>query len=186
MTDTTDNKNDDLTLENNSGEPHNNEESKGRRILLDSIYLLIWGIITLASSYNILLHDLDVGYILDCREDYNWLLMPFIIWLIAYYIDYIHSVLRKGKKHLKVSVVSVKRSTFAVTFFLFSLVVVLAQTTFLEGGGKCYEHNMYFSISCEARKIIRTVFLGFMFVSILLVKWSGLTSVYFRNEVQKK
>lgn len=54
------------------------------------LYLIAWGVISLVSSYNDIL-KLDFSFIKN-REFYCGILGPLMIWIIAFFIDYIYTI----------------------------------------------------------------------------------------------
>lgn len=96
-----------------------------KRIVIDIGYVFAWGVITLASSYCLLLHHCSFDFIINPKDDYNYIIIPLIVWMVAYFLDYVYNTIRKEKDEL-ISISAIKEATVAITIFLFCLVIILA------------------------------------------------------------
>ena len=157
-------------------------KSSGKRISIDICYVLVWGIITLASSYNMLLHHCSFDFLLHHDGDYNYVVIPLIIWMVAYFLDYVYNAVRKEKNEL-ISLSSVKKATVSIIVFLFCLVIILAQSSYLYEFANVSSFDSWLSL--EYRTNIRTFCLLIMFICILGLKWESINSLYYKNEVRK-
>ena len=158
--------------------------SKSRkRIGIDIGYVIAWGVITLASSYNPLLHHCSFDFIINHQGDYNDKVIPLIVWMVAYFLDYVYNTIRREEDEL-ISISHIKQATVAITVFLFCLVIILAQSSYLQ---ECYYLNSQLDswLSLEYRRNLRTICLLCMFLSILLLKWGAINSLYLKNNVRK-
>lgn len=165
--------------------PVNRANSKSRkRVGIDIGYLFAWGVITLASSYSsTLLHHCSFDFIIYPKEDYNYIVIPLIVWMVAYFLDYVYNTLRREEDEL-ISVSHIRQATYAITIFLFCLVMILAQSTYLQEFSNANSHfDSWLSLEC--RNNIRTFCVLGMFLSILGLKWGAINSLYLKNKVRK-
>lgn len=145
-------------------------------------YLFLWGIVTLGSSYNMLLVDLDFHGIIDYEGDYNLLCVPLILWMIGYYLDYVYDVVNI-KKDEYISPKSILASAWAMALFLGFLVLIICQTSFILSQ---YFTNVNLSGNIPFRDSLRTIGLMGMFLCIMYVKWQSLSSIQVRIDVTEK
>lgn len=160
-----------------------NNSKNRKRTAIDIGYVIAWGIITLASSYNPLLHHCSFDFIINHKGDYNNFVIPLIIWMVAYFLDYIYNTIRREEDE-RISISHIKQATVAITVFMFCLVLILAQSSYLQALPNCKNHLDSW-LSFESRSNIRTFCLVCMFLCILLLKWSSINSIYLKNEVRK-
>ena len=154
-----------------------------KRTGIDIGYVIAWGVITLASSYNMLLHHCSFDFIIHHQGDYNYIVIPLIVWMVAYFLDYVYNTIRREEDEL-ISISHIKQATVAITVFLFCLVMILAQTSYLQEFSYL-NSNLDSWLSLECRSNIRTFCLLGMFLSILLLKWGAINSLYLKNNVRK-
>lgn len=161
----------------------NTEKAEKKRRLIDIGYLITWGLITLISSYNVVLHDCSFAFLMDMKADYNFIIIPLIVWMIAYFIDYVYTIIRKDAWE-KISGESVVRASWAMSIFLFLIAFILAQNSYLLShmNDICCNGSW---LSVSSRTIIRTICLCGMFLVIMLLKWSSLTSLEIKEDVKR-
>lgn len=160
----------------------NEKKATLKRLGIDLGYLVVWGVITFVSSYNLVLHDCSLAFITSPKQDINFFIIPLVIWLVAYVVDFGFTVQHK-KNFEKFSKTYFWIAALAIGFFLLFLCFILAQSS--------YFANFYETatpreswLSLDDRIAARTFALGAMFIFILLLKWSSLQSLHYDNSVK--
>lgn len=137
-------------------------------------YLFVWIILILVSSYPRILHDCGIGYIIRWEEETYTLVVPLIIWLVAFFIDFVwKSLVKEATEFIEAK--SIMIGTGAVSFFLFFLAGILAQSADTKES-LCY---CYYS-----RDVLRAMMLVGMFLCVCVLKLSSITSLNYKEEVK--
>lgn len=111
------------------------------------------------------------------------MMVPLIVWMIAYFLDFVFTLMRKDAWEL-VKRGAVVRGSGAMMMFLFLMVFILAQNSYiLKHLNMCDAKDSWLSLS--SRMTLRTISLCGMFLVIMLLKWSSLTSLQIKEDVKR-
>lgn len=155
----------------------------GRYICINIGYLVVWGFITFISSYNFFVQDLDFGFLSDSEQDYHFIVIPLIIWMIAYFIDFAYTALRKESDEM-LSRQALYGVAVSMSIFLLMIVFILGQSSYIASIEPGTTPSSWWA-SVEVRAGFRTGCLVLMFMVILSMKWSSLTVLEYKEELRK-
>lgn len=143
--------------------------SKIKFTLKNSVYVLLWAVISLVSSYNKIIPS--INELFNCNfssiiggDFYINVIAPLLIWVVAFFIDYLYQLWTIGKNE-RLNVVWVK-----LTYFIICLVFVVLLISF-------------FYHETDTQKGISVIFL---FISMILLKISALYVISPSFEIEKR
>ena len=142
-------------------------------------FMCVWGIITLLSSYNVIARDVSFDFLLNPDKDYYQIIIPLIIGMTAYFIDFAYTIYKKNDDD-EVSIKSVRNATIIISCFLFLLVIILSQCSFLE-----YSTCNDSWLSNDYRMCVRTICVVALFISMMVLKWNSLNSLQLTDRVKR-
>ena len=101
--------------------------NKAKFTMKNIIYILLWTIVSLVSSYNQIIPSIqelwegDLSSIL-CGIFYTDIIAPLLIWIIAFFVDYLYQLWTIGNNE-KLNTVWVKASNLAILIVFIVLVI---------------------------------------------------------------
>lgn len=146
-----------------------NKMSKIKYTIKNIVYILLWAIVSLVSSFNQIIPSIkdlckgDFSCIID-GDFYTGVIAPLLIWIIAFFIDYLYQLWTIGNNE-RMNEFWVKLSNFVICMVFVVLVI------------------SFFNHSTVMQQTISVICL---FVSMILLKISALYVVSPSYEVEKR